>query len=74
MDSLNIGLKIDILLNNGECLEIVKREKDFIDGHIKSMRKDKDTKFNHMKEKIHLFQAYDRLIEVFENHLAHETP
>ena len=56
------------------CLEMMKKEQGYIGTHIESLKKDTNAKFNHMKEKIHLFQAQARLIEVFENELEHRTP
>ena len=65
---IELGLAID----NGECLEIMKRERDFIIGHIKSMKKDPQTTFAFMKEKVLVLQAHNVLIESFEEYLGHE--
>ena len=62
---------LELTLNNGECLEVIKKERGHIEGHIESMKKDGKTTFNHMKEKVQLLQSYDVLIKVFEDHLGH---
>ena len=72
MKNLETIMELGLSLNNGECLDLIKRERDYIVGHIKTMKKDPKTTFNFMKEKVLLLQAHNVLIESFEQYLGHE--
>ena len=72
MKNLETIMELGLSLNNGECLDLIKRERDYIVGNIKTMKKDPKTTFNFMKEKVLLLQAHNVLIESFEQYLGHE--
>ena len=72
MDSLEVSLKLGLSLTRGECLAVIKRERGFIESHIKQMKNDRETTFERMKEKIHLLQAYTSLIDCYERDLNQE--
>ena len=72
MKDLEIIMNLGLTLNNGECLELIKKERGYIESHIEQMKKDKETKFDAMKHKVNLLCAYNVLIESFEQYLGHE--
>lgn len=72
MKDLEIIRNLGLTLNNGECLELIKKERGYIEQHIKRMNKDDTTTFDVMKHKVNLLCAYNVLIESFEQHLRHE--
>ncbi len=72
MKDLEIIKNLGLTLNNGECLELIKKERGHIEQHIKRMNNDNTTTFHDMKHKVNLLCAYNVLIESFEQHLRHE--
>lgn len=71
MKDLEIIMNLGLTLNNGECLELIKKERGYIEHHIEQMKKDNETKFDAMKHKVNLLCAYNVLIESFEKYLGH---
>jgi len=72
MDAHKTISDLGLSLNNGECLAIVKKERDILLNHIEQMKKDDETTFFAMKEKVNKAQAFSTLIERFEKYLGHE--
>ena len=71
MDTLEIVSELGLTLDNGECLELVKGQRDNLRKLIGDMKK-KDQSFKMVQEKLCMLIAYDTLIESFEKYLNHE--
>ena len=72
MKNSEILKDLELSLTNGECLEVMKKERGYTQAHIKKMKENIETPFYDMKQKIQLLQSYDVLIESFEKYLNHE--
>ena len=72
MKNLEAINDLGLTLTNGECLEMIKKERGYIKEHIRQYKQDRETTFEQMKHKVNLLQSYDVVIESFEKYLNQE--